>query len=144
MSFVITIKNNMGNLVNRVIWKDLVMIFNDFMNFIIENRLTSLLIIALMGIAISGLVTSLKTNIIEYYLNKLFKTSNNNFVMLFTALIQFIIIIVIIFFIYRYILKKIAEPFIQNKVQFDDISWKKNVLTELKTLNSNLSEHKVN
>ena len=105
MSFVITIKNNVGNLVNRVIWKDLVMIFNDFMNFIIENRLTSLLIIALMGIAISGLVTSLKTNIIEYYLNKFFKTSNNNFVMLFTALIQFIIIIVIIFFIYRYILK---------------------------------------
>jgi large-conductance mechanosensitive channel len=142
MSFVITIKNNVGNLVNRVIWKDLVMIFSDFMNFIIENRLTSLLIIALMGIAISGLVTSLKTNIIEYYLNKLFKTSNNNFVMLFTALIQFIIIIVIIFFIYRYILKKIAEPFMHPTVPFDDISWKKNVLTELKTLNSNLSEHK--
>ena len=141
MSFVITIKNNVGNLVNRVIWKDLVMIFNDFMNFIIENRLTSLLIIALMGIAISGLVTSLKTNIIEYYLNKFFKTSNNNFVMLFTALIQFIIIIVIIFFIYRYILKKIAEPFIQKKVPFDDISWKKDVLTELHTLNTNLSKH---
>uniref|UniRef100_A0A6C0HV49 Uncharacterized protein n=1 Tax=viral metagenome TaxID=1070528 RepID=A0A6C0HV49_9ZZZZ len=141
MSFIY-ITNNVGNLFNRFIWKDLGIIFNDFMNFIIENRLTSLLIIALMGIAISGLVTSLKTNIIEYYLNRFFKTSNNNFVMLFTALIQFIIIIVIIFFIYRYILKKIAEPFIQNKVQFDDISWKKNVLTELHTLNTNLSQHK--
>ena len=46
------------------------------MNFIIENRLTSLLIIALMGIAISGLVTSLKTNIIEYYLNKFYLLLN--------------------------------------------------------------------
>ena len=143
MSLIVgNLTNNVGNLFNRFIWKDLGMIFSDFMNFIIENRLTSLLIIALMGIAISGLVTSLKTNIIEYYLNKFFKTSNNNFVMLFTALIQFIIIIVIIFFIYRYILKKIAEPFIQNKTQFDDISWKTDVLKELKTLNSNLSEHK--
>ena len=142
MSLIVgNLTNNVGNLFNRFIWKDLGMIFSDFMNFIIENRLTSLLIIALMGIAISGLVTSLKTNIIEYYLNKFFKTSNNNFVMLFTALIQFIIIIVIIFFIYRYILKKIAEPFIQKKVPFDDISWKKDVLTELHTLNTNLSKH---
>ena len=141
MSFIY-ITNNVGNLFNRFIWKDLGIIFNDFMNFIIENRLTNLLIIALMGIAISGLVTSLKTNIIEYYLNRFFKTSNNNFVMLFTALIQFIIIIVIIFFIYRYILKKIAESFIHPTVQYDDISWKKNVLKELQTLNSNLSERK--
>jgi large-conductance mechanosensitive channel len=141
MSLIVgNLTNNVGNLFNRFIWKDLGMIFSDFMNFIIENRLTSLLIIALMGIAISGLVTSLKTNIIEYYLNKFFKTSNNNFVMLFTAIIQFIIIIVIIFFIYRYILKKIYEPFSKNKVPFDDISWKKDVLTELHTLNTNLSK----
>ncbi len=138
---VVNIKNNIGNLFNRFIWKDLGIIFTDFMNFIIENRLTSLLIIALMGLAITGLVNSLKTNIIEYYLNKFFKTSNNNLIMLFTALIQFIIIIVIVFFIYRYILKKIAEPFIQNKMQFDDVAWKKDILTELKTLNHTISEH---
>ena len=47
------------------IWSIFGIVFSDFMNFIIENRLTSLLIVAILGLAITGLITSLKTNIIE-------------------------------------------------------------------------------
>jgi large-conductance mechanosensitive channel len=125
------------------IWKSLGDIFNDFINFIIENRLTSLLIVAILGLAISSLVSSLKTNIIEYYLNKLFKTSNNNLIMFVTSIIQFIIIIIILYIIYKFLFARI-EKFKQSKESFNDISWKNNVLSELKTLNSNLSDHKKN
>ncbi len=127
------------------LWNALCLEFSDFINFIIDNKLTSLLVFAILGLAISGLVDSLKINIIEYYLNKLFKTSNNNLIMFFTAFIQFLIIIFILYLIYRLILKKIKinkrnEPFEIDK--FDEISWKKEVLTEIKTLNKNMNNCK--
>ncbi len=123
------------------IWKYIGLLFNDFINFIIENRLTSLLIVAILGLAISNLISSLKTNIIEYYLNKLFKTSNNNLIMFSTSILQFIIIIIILYIIYKFIFKQI-EQFNYQKMKFNEIEWKNNILTELKTLNHNISEHK--
>ena len=71
-------------------------VWDDFKNFIIDNNLTSLLMIALFGIGITYLLNSLKTNIIEYYFNKLFKTSNNNLITFLTSLIQFLIIVLIL------------------------------------------------
>ncbi len=124
------------------IWKHLGLLFNDFINFIIENRLTSLLIVAILGLAISNLVSSLKTNILEYYLNRLFKTTNNNLIMFITSIIQFIIIVIILYIIYKFLFARI-EKFKQTKETFNDISWKNNVLTELKTLNSNMSNCKI-
>ncbi len=127
----------------KSIWYMLGDIFNEFINFIIENRLTSLLIVAILGIGITGLVTSLKTNIIEYYLNKFFKTSNNNLIMFFTAFIQFLIIVIVLFFIYKFILKRIAAAQFSNKATYvDDITWKKDMLLELKSINSNMSQCK--
>ncbi len=123
------------------IWNNLGNLFNDFINFIIENRLTSLLIVAILGLAISSLVSSFKTNIIEYYLNKLFRTTNNNLIMFITSIIQFIIIVIILYVVYKFLFAKI-EKFKQTKEHFNEIEWKNNVLTELKTLNSNMSEHK--
>ena len=55
-------------------------LINDFIIFLIENKLLSLFIISFFAVAISQLLLSIKTNIIEFYLNKLFKTSNNNLI----------------------------------------------------------------
>lgn len=117
------------------IWSVFGIVFSDFMNFIIENRLSSLLIVAILGLAITGLITSLKTNIIEFYLNKIFKTSNNNLIMFLLAFVQFLIIILLIFFIYKYVLGRIVKPF--NKTPFNEIEWKNNMLLELKKINEN-------
>ena len=124
------------------IWNGLGLVFSDFINFIIVNKLTSLLVVAILGLAISGLINSLKINIIEYYLNKLFKTTNNNLIMFFTSFIQFLIIILILYLIYKFIIKTVYEPFHKDKPSFDEISWKKEVLTEIKTLNKNMNNCK--
>jgi large-conductance mechanosensitive channel len=131
------------------LWNELGLQFNEFTNFIIDNKLTSLFIVAILGLAISGLINSLKTNIIEYYLNKLFKTSNNNLIMFFTSFIQFLIIILILYVIYRLILKKIkinenmkANEQFFGAEKFNEISWKKDILTEIKTLNNNINHCK--
>ncbi len=122
------------------IWSIFGIVFNDFMNFIIENRLTSLLIVAILGLAITGLITSLKTNIIEYYLNKIFKTKDNNLIMFLIAFVQFLIIILLIFIIYKYVIQKFIKPF--NKKGFDEEGWKNNMLLELKSLNQNIQKCK--
>jgi large-conductance mechanosensitive channel len=122
-------------------WKNLSHLFNDFINFIIENRLTSLLLVAILGLAITSIVASLKTDIIEYYLNKLFKTSDNNLIMFLIAFVQFIITLALLYLIYKFLFSRI-EKFKASKESFDDVSWKTNLLLELKTLNSNLSARK--
>ena len=76
-------------------------IFEDFIKFIIANRLLGLFMAAIIGIAITTLASSFKVNIVDYYLNKLFKTTNNNLINLFTSLTQSILIIVILYFIYN-------------------------------------------
>jgi large-conductance mechanosensitive channel len=125
------------------IWNGLGLVFSDFINFIIVNKLTSLLVVAILGLAISGLINSLKTNIIEYYLNKLFKTTNNNLIMFLTSFIQFLIIILILYLIYKFIIKTLIESFHKDdKTPFDEISWKKDVLSEIKTLNKNMNNCK--
>jgi large-conductance mechanosensitive channel len=111
-------------------------VWDDFKNFIIDNNLTSLLMIALFGIGITYLLNSLKTNIIEYYFNKLFKTSNNNLITFLTSLIQFIIIILILYLIYRIAFRKM----IKNKTETlnTDLEWKNSVLKQLTEINSKM------
>jgi large-conductance mechanosensitive channel len=111
-------------------------ILNEFFKFIIENNLLSLLIVGIIGLAVSTLITSLKTNIIDYYLNKFFKTTNNNIIKFVTSFIQFILIILFLFFIYNVFIKKMIHKYTINK--FDDVAWKNNLLNEIRDINSKL------
>ncbi len=111
-------------------------IFTNFINFIIQNNLLSLFIVGVIGIALSQLISSIKTNIFDYYLNKIFKTSNNNLINLITSFLQFLIIIIFLFFIFKNIIKPINDRFQQYK--FDEIGWKNNLLNEIKDIKSQL------
>ncbi len=117
-----------------------IFIFNDFMNFIIDNKLTSLLIVAFLGLGISSLINSFKTNVLEYYLNKFFKTSNNNLINFATSFLQFFIIIIFLYFIYRHILKKITERFTKQGPIVDNTKWQKDVLIELKKISEQMKK----
>lgn len=111
-------------------------IFEDFLRFIVENKLTSLLLVGIIGLAISGLISSIKINIIDYYLNKLFRTTNNNLINLFTSFAQFIIIIIFIYFLYNNFLKKIDYKYVVTS--FNEIDWKNNLLNEIRNINSKM------
>jgi large-conductance mechanosensitive channel len=125
------------------IWNFLGKNFNDFIIFIIDNKLTSLLVVAILGLAITIIVSSFQTNIVEYYLNKLFKTTNNNLIMFLISFVQFLIIILIIYLINKFMIKKIHEHYkVEENIKFDEISWKKEVLTEIQTLNKNINNCK--
>jgi hypothetical protein len=104
-------------------------IFEDFIKFIIANRLLGLFMAAIIGIAITTLASSFKVNIVDYYLNKLFKTTNNNLINLFTSLTQSILIIVILYFIYNNFIKPIEIKYTVST--FNEIEWKNNLLTEI-------------
>ena len=128
MNFILTFINNLIKYSSTI--------FEDFLKFIIENKLSGLFIVAFFGLAVSSLISSIKTNIIDYYLNKLFKTSNNNLINLFTSLIQTILIIIILYFIYNNLFKPLEKKYIINK--FDDIAWKNDLLTELRTIRNQM------
>ena len=111
-------------------------IFKDFITFIISNKLLGLFMTAIIAIAITSLASSLKTNIIDYYLNKLFKTNNNNLINLFTSFVQSILIIIFLYFIYTNFIKPIEHKYIVSN--FDDIAWKKEILTEIKDIKNHI------
>jgi hypothetical protein len=110
--------------------------FTHFVDFIIENNLLGLFIVGLIGLALSQLLSSLKINLFDYYLNKLFKTSNNNLINILSSFLQFLIIILLLYFIYRSFIKPISERFKEPK--FDEIGWKNNLLIELKNINDKM------
>jgi hypothetical protein len=110
--------------------------FTNFVDFIVENNLLGLFMIGIIGIALTQLITSLKINIFDYYLNKLFKTSNNNLINIFSSFLQFFVIIIFMYFMYKSFIKPISERFRAPK--FDEIEWKNNLLIELKSINNKM------
>jgi hypothetical protein len=128
MNFILTFINNLI--------KSSSIMFEEFLKFIVENKLSGLFIVAFSGLAISSLISSIKINIIDYYLNKLFKTTNNNLINVVTSLIQTILIIIILYFIYNNLFKPLDKKYIISK--FDDIAWKNDLLTELKTIRNQM------
>ena len=110
--------------------------FTHFVDFIIENNLLGLFMIGIIGIALTQLISSLKLNIFDYYLNKLFKTSNNNLINIFTSFLQFLVIIIFMYIIYRSFIKPISERF--RAPRFDEIQWKNNLLIELRSINNKM------
>jgi hypothetical protein len=128
MNFILTFINNLTKYSYNI--------FQDFLKFIVENKLSGLFIVAFFGLAISSLISSIKINIIDYYLNKLFKTHNNNLINLFTSLLQTILIIILLYFIYNNLFKPLDKKYIINK--FDDIVWKNNLLTELREIRTQM------
>ena len=126
---------NINNFINNII-KYFSNVFSEFFKFMIENNLLNLLIVGIIGIALSYLINSLKINIIDYYLNKIFKTTDNNLISFATSFFQFILIILFLYFIYHTFLKRINEAYMVNK--FDDIEWKNNLLNEIRNINSKM------
>ena len=94
-------------------------IFNSFVKFMIDNNLVNLFMAAIIGLALSNLIGSIKVNLLDYYINKLFKTTNNNLINLATSFLQFILIVLILYFLYNHFLKKISERF--HSASFNEI-----------------------
>jgi hypothetical protein len=111
--------------------------FTDFLQFIVENNLIGLFMASFLLLAVSQILSSIKINLIDYYLNKLFKTSDNNLIKLVTSFFQFILILIFLYFIYNYLIKPIQYRYIKRNT-FDDVSWKKNLILELKEINTKL------
>ncbi len=109
--------------------------FEEFIKFTVDNGVFTLIIAAIVSIAISNLVSSIKTNIIDYYLNKIFRTTNNNLIALFTSILQFILILYGLYVFYNLFFKHIILRYQRN--QGSDMQWKNAVLTELRELNTN-------
>ncbi len=124
------------NFINDLI-KSVVSIFDSFVKFMIDNNLVSLFMAAIIGLALGNLIGSLKTNIIDYYLNKLFKTTNNNLINFGTSILQFLLIVIVLYFLYNHFLKKIHERYTIGP-RFNDIKWKENMLLELKNISSRI------
>lgn len=122
---------------------DIIKFFNmtidEFMNFIIINNLTSIFFIGIISISIAGLISSLKINILDYYLNKLFKTNNNNLISFVTSILYFFIIIIFLFIIYKLFIKNV---FNKKQSNFNEVEWKNNMLLELKNINININNKK--
>ncbi len=111
-------------------------VFEDFIKFIIENKLLGLFMASFIGLAATNIVSSFKVNIIDYYLNKLFKTTNNNLINLFTTILQSILIILLLYFIYNNFIKHINYKY--SISTFDDISWKNNLLNEIRDIKNHM------
>jgi large-conductance mechanosensitive channel len=111
-------------------------IFEDFIKFIIANRLLGLFMAAIIGIAITTLASSFKVNIVDYYLNKLFRTTNNNLINLFTSLVQSILIVILLYFIYNSFIKPIEHRYTIRT--FNDIEWKNNLLSEIREIKNHM------
>ncbi len=112
-------------------------VFEDFLRFIVENKLLSLFMAGIIGLAVANLVTSVRLNLIDYYLNKLFKTTNNNLINLFTTFIQSVIIIIVLYFIYRNFIRHIDRKYTLAK--FDEISWKNSLLNEIRDIKKHIN-----
>ena len=111
-------------------------IFEEFIKFIISNKLLGLFMAAIIGIAITTLASSFKVNVIDYYLNKLFKTTNNNLINFLTSFAQSVIIIIILYFIYNNFIKPIEYRY--RVATFNDIEWKNDLLTEIKDIKNHM------
>jgi hypothetical protein len=128
MNFILIFINNLIKYSNSI--------FEDFLRFIVENKLSGLFIVAFFGLAVTSLISSIKINIIDYYLNKFFKTTNNNLINLVTSVIQTILIIIILYFVYNNLFKPLDKKYMITK--FDEIAWKNDLLTELKTIRNQM------
>ncbi len=111
-------------------------VFDDFLKFIVENKLLSFFMAAIITLAITNLISSFKVNIIDYYLNKIFKTTNNNLINLFTTFMQSVVIIIFLYFIYNNFIKKLINKYEINK--FNEIEWKNNLLNEIRDIKTHI------
>jgi hypothetical protein len=107
-----------------------------FIQFTVDNGVFSLIIAAIIGIAISNLVSSIKKNIIDYYLNKFFNTNDNNLISLFTSILQFILILYFLYILYEVFIKHIILKYQKNVNT--ELQWRNQILNELKELNNKI------
>jgi large-conductance mechanosensitive channel len=116
-----------------------VSIFDSFVKFMVDNNLVSLFMAAIIGLALSNLINSLRINILDYYLNKLFKTTDNNLINFGTSVLQFLLIVIMLYFLHNHFLKKINEKYVSHEPHFNDTLWKENILLQLKNINSKMT-----
>ncbi len=110
-------------------------VFEDFIRFMVEHKLLSLFVAGIIGLVIANLVSSVRINLFDYYLNKIFKTSNNNLINLFTTFVQSIIIIIFLYFIYNNFVVYFDTKYSVDKFnKFDEITWRNNILNEIRDI----------
>jgi flagellar biosynthesis protein FlhB len=101
----------------------------------VEHKLLSLFVAGIIGLVIANLVSSVRINLFDYYLNKIFKTSNNNLINLFTTFVQSIIIIIFLYFIYNNFVVYFDTKYSVDKFnKFDEITWRNNILNEIRDI----------
>ena len=108
---------------------------DNILRFIAENGILTFFLGTVIGFAASNVIKSFKTNIIDYYLIKLFNvnTNNSNLIVFSTSLLEFIIIIYLLYLLYTKVFKNIFDKTSTNK-QNEQI-WKDKILANLIQLN---------
>lgn len=111
-------------------------ILDNLGQFTVQNNVFSFFMGTVIGFASSNFIKSFKTNIIDFYLFKLFKVPDSNIISFITSILEFILIIYVLYVVYVNIFKTIIDKY--QKQQEDQTQWRKDVLDNLKELNNKL------
>ena len=102
--------------------------------FTVENNIFSFFIGTIIGFTASNIIKSFKTNILDYYLFKVFNAPNNNLIIFGTSILEALFILFILYLIYDNLFKKIINKYKiqqenQTKINIE-------ILDTLKQINS--------
>ena len=105
--------------------------------FTVQNNVFSFFFGAVIGFSSSNLIKSFKTNILDYYLFKLFKVPDSNIIIFITSIFEFILMLYLLYLLYISIFKVLIDKY--QKQQGDQVQWRKDLLDNIKQINAKLS-----
>ncbi len=118
--------------------------FNDFANFAVENNVFSFFMGTVIGFASGNVIRSFKTNIVDFYLLKLFKLPESNIITFLTTLIEYFLIIYALFILYNVVFKPVIDKQREQQRkttlrQEETIKWEQELLDTLNRINEKLN-----
>ena len=111
-------------------------ILDNLGEFTVQNNIFSFFMGTIIGFTTSNLIKSFKTNILDYYLFKLFKVPDSNLIVFATSIFEFILILYLLYIIYINIFKTLVDKY--QKKQDEQNQWRKDLLENIKQINSKL------
>lgn len=104
--------------------------------FTVQNNIFSFLIGTVIGFTSSNLIKSFKTNILDFYLLKLFKLPESNLIVFATSIFEFLLILYVLYIVYIHIFKTLVDKY--KKQQEDESVWRNELLNNIKQLNAKM------
>jgi large-conductance mechanosensitive channel len=111
-------------------------VFNNLAKFMVQNNVFSFFAGTVIGFASSNVIKSFKTNMVDFYLFKLFKLPDNNIIIFITSIFEFIFIIYILYIVYKNVFKTLIDKY-QQKNELEQ-QWKDDLLLNIKNINNKL------